>query len=205
MKKLTMLLMTFLFTVAFSGIAHAVPLAIGGSAIPTGASSPGGDPITSLTLSFSGIFGEISGNVTQNVLKNDTGILFEYIINSTGLGSITQATASFYDSFMTDVDGPVLPYTPNIDIVTRGVDGETVSFGYIGDAILQGESSGTLWVQTNAPWYTNGGFSLIGADTATLVMYGPNRPVTNTVPEPASMALLGTGLVGLVFRKKNRS
>jgi hypothetical protein len=199
MKKLIMSLLVSLFLVAGSGTAHAVILDIGGLAVPTGASSPGGTLLTSITLPFLGVFNEIEGSVTQNVLQNPTGILFEYLITSTGNGSITQATASFFQNYTTNVDGPIAPYTPNVDLVTRGVDGSTVTWSYIDDAILFGGESSTLWVQTDAPSYAAGGFSLIGADTVTLDVYGPTGSAA--VPEPATMGLLGMGLIGMVSKK----
>ncbi|MBF0478087.1 MAG: PEP-CTERM sorting domain-containing protein [Candidatus Omnitrophica bacterium] len=198
MKKSIMSVLAILFLGVVAGNAHAVPLAIGGIAMPSGAAAPAGTPIASMTIPFAGIFGEIDGTVTENVLQNSTGMLFEYIINSTGPGSITQATASFYGGFTTDVDGPITPYSPDVDVITRSVDGKTVTWSYINDSIKTGDSSGILWVQTNAPWYTQGGFSLIGADTSTVKMFGP----TNAVPEPCSMLLLGTGLVGLFVNKR---
>jgi len=203
MKKSLMSFLTFLFLSVAASNAHAIVLDIGGSAVPTGALSPGGTPLTSITVPFVGMFGEIEGSVTQNVLQNSTGILFEYFINSTGNGSITQATASFYQSYTTDVDGPISPYTPNVDLVTRGADGSTVTWSYIDDAILQGGASSTLWVQTNAPSFAAGGFSLIGADTATFDVFGPtgSPSVVNAVPEPTTLGLLSIGLVGLVSRK----
>ena len=201
MKKLVMSLTVFLFLITASGTAHAVILNIGGSASPTGASSPGGTLLTTITLPFLGAFNEIEGSVTQNVLQNPTGILFEYLINSTGNGSITQATASFYKNYTTDVDGPIAPYTPNVDLVTRGADGSTVTWSYIDDAILTGGASSILWVQTNATSYSTGGFSLIGADTATLNVYGPTSLDQITTPEPMSLGLMSMGLLGMVSRK----
>jgi hypothetical protein len=179
--------------------AQAVPLAPGGLIATTGAASPGGTLLTSVTLPFSGIFGKIAGTVTQYVRQNSTGILFEYVIIGTGTG-ITQATASFYDSFITDVDGPISPYLPHADAVSRSLDGETVTFSYLDDAILSpNNNSGILWIQTNAVGYTTGGFSVIGADSSTLSMFGPSA-----VPEPGTMALMGFGLIGGIFARRRR-
>jgi hypothetical protein len=199
MKNSIMTLVVLLFLAVVTVPAHAVILNPGGSAVPTGASSPGGTLIETLTLPFTGAFDQIGGSVTQNVLSNSDGILFEYFVNSNSLGPITQITASFFKDYTTSVDGAIAPYTPSVDLVTRGALGATVTWSYIDDAILNGGASGSLWVQTNAKSYTDGGFSLIGADTATLNMYGPVS--SPTVPEPASMVMLGMGLVGMVSRK----
>lgn len=201
MKKTLLVLLTFLFLIFTCEKANAVLLSIGDSVTPVGTISPGGTLLETVTVPFAGLFGEIGGSVTQNVLQNSDGILFEYLVNSTGDGDITQVTASFYDIYSTDVDGPIAPYSPIVDSITRGANGDTITWNYIGDAILTGEASGTLWVQTNAPWYGEGGFSLIGADTDTKKLFGP----AHAVPEPTTLGLLGFGLIGLVSRKlKNK-
>jgi hypothetical protein len=56
----------------------------------------------------------------------------------------------------------------------------------------------TLYIQTDAKYFTTGGFSLIGQGTKDFAGYKPTA-----TPEPATVSLLGMGLLGLLgFRRK---
>ena len=203
MKKITTLVLACLLVATVACTAYAVPLGIGGSAAATGADSPLGSLITSITVPFTGAFGYVGGSVTENVLINSTGMLFQYYVNCTG-SAITSVTASLYAGFSTDLDGPTLasvpPHIPHIDMLSVGPIGSTVNFVWTNDWIDPGQNSGWLWVQTNAPWYEPGIFSVQGTDTATISMLGPSR----IVPEPGSAMLLGMGLLGFagMIRRK---
>lgn len=94
MKKTLIITIGFLFLSVMAGPAQAVLVPSGGFLAPTGAVSPGGTLVTSLTVPFLGVSEFIGGTITQNVLQNDTGMLFEYIVNSTGLRKSLDSSVS---------------------------------------------------------------------------------------------------------------
>jgi len=66
--------------------------------------------------------------------------------------------------------------------------------------IIPGDHSTVLIVATNAVNFTTGLFSAIDGATATANAFGPSSPA----PEPASMVLIGSALLGLgLLRKRN--
>jgi hypothetical protein len=146
-------------------------------------------------------------------------LTFAYQVTDTGAigsgtGIIEDLTASDFSNYSTDVGydsltaatsvfttGGSLPLTVGRSLSGPGA---VVTFDYP-DAtgtpsdLVPGDSSAVLIVETNATAYTTGLFSAIDGATATASAYGPAA----SIPEPASMTLIGTALLGFgLFLKR---
>jgi hypothetical protein len=148
-------------------------------------------------------------------------LTFAYQVTDTGgvnsgTGIIEDLTASNFSNYSTDVGFDSLTAATSIfaaggsEPLTVGRSlsgpGAVVTFDYPDAAgapsdLVPGDSSTVLIVETNATNYTTGLFSAIDGATATASAYGP----TSSAPEPASMALIGSALIGLgLLRKRSR-
>lgn len=196
MKKLYIAALAVLLAVGISGTAQAVILAPNTSADSVGAVSPGGALLTTLVSPFVGTDSynapQFAGTLTQWVKSNPLGILFEYQFTlSTSLPEYVDALSiTAFNGWTTDVDivGQIATWD-----MGRSATGKTMTMNAdAGYSVAPGATSPLVWIQTNAQYYSlTGSTQLQDGGNTTVATYAP------TVPEPASMLLLGVGLIGL--------
>jgi hypothetical protein len=158
---------------------------------------------------------------TNSVCTGANCMTFAYQVMDTGIvgsgtGIIEDLTASAFSGFLTDVGDQSLAVASSVFAaggsapmsVGRSLSGSgaVVSFNYPDTTsgssdLLPGDHTTVLIVETNAVNWMTGLYSAIDGATATNNAFGPTSPA----PEPASMLLIGSGLLGLgLFSKKIR-
>ncbi|MFA5156283.1 MAG: PEP-CTERM sorting domain-containing protein [Candidatus Omnitrophota bacterium] len=202
MKKLLIAIVMCALVLGISASAQAVSLMPGaGDSLSTGAAVPSGTLLFTLVEDFTGVDAltniMFTGTLTQQVFKNDTGMLFTYQFDNdlvAGRDAIHRMSITNFSGFTTDVDVLVANWE-----MERNSSGGTIGFNHpAGLEVDPGETSPVFWVQTNAKNYTWGSTQLIDGGIATIKTYAP------ATPEPSSMVLLGMGILGLfgLGRKK---
>jgi PEP-CTERM motif-containing protein len=121
-------------------------------------------------------------------------------------GGISQVTDSSFTGFSTDVgylssatgaDCTSTAASTDLGGVGRSADGSTISFAFSTD-VPTGVCSPVLAIMTNATNYTAGTLNVSGTTDPLIGTYAPT-------PEPSTLLLLGTGLIGLIGMTYRRS
>jgi hypothetical protein len=146
--------------------------------------------------------------VVANTLNPLGGVAFVYQFSVT-TGLISRLTGGLYDAVMVDVEqnpggggqvgvvGSVPDFTAD-----RGPTGNTVGFNF-SPKVPAGSTSWLLIVNTDVPFFGPGVIGLIDSGSSGDI---PGfAPAARTVPEPASMLLLGTGLIAVAAFQRKRS
>jgi hypothetical protein len=173
-------------------------------------------------FSFSTTAGTTSGNLRSAVYRNPSGTIDFYYQVFNNMGSVTalsrESDTSFsgfttWVAFRTDASaltgtGFTTPTAGIIPVTAdRDSSATTVGFNFVptppGTKVPPGTTTAVLIISTDATSYTQGNAEVIDGGTVTVAAFQPS----SGVPEPATLALIGGGLLALaaIRRRTARS
>jgi len=113
---------------------------------------------------------------------------------ATNFSGVTTDVGYATDSVIDLITG--LPHIAPATVGRSGPPGPTVGWDYPGFSMTYGTDSDVMVIKTNVDIFTLGGVSVIDGGSANIAAFGP-------IPEPATMLLLGSGLLGMgIFARR---